>query len=188
MSNKATEEESKEGAETTVGSVSSPESGEQVRQLSSKDFPIGLIIDGKYQVETILGQGGMGIVVAAKHVQLKERVALKFLRVEQSSEDTGGFKSRFRREAQIAAKIRNEHITRVIDVGVWKDTEFMVMEHLDGRDLRQTMRATPGVGMSLDRAIDFAVQTCEGLAEVHARGVVHRDLKPSNLFVVPRSD
>ncbi|MGZ3473143.1 MAG: protein kinase domain-containing protein [Polyangiales bacterium] len=183
MSNKATEEEGT-GAET----IGSPESGEQQRQLSARDFPIGLIIDGKYQVESILGQGGMGIVVAAKHVQLKERVALKFLRVEQSSEDTGGFKSRFRREAQIAAKIRNEHITRVIDVGVWKDTEFMVMEHLDGKDLRQVMRASPAGGMDVARAVDFAMQACEGLAEVHARGVVHRDLKPSNLFVVPRSD
>src|SRR5690242_11522955 len=116
-------EEAGAGAET----LGTPESGEHAKQLSAKDFPIGIVIDGKYQVEAILGQGGMGIVVAAKHLQLKDRVALKFLRVEQTSEDTGGFKSRFRREAQIAAKIRNEHITRVIDVGTWHDTEYMVM-------------------------------------------------------------
>jgi serine/threonine-protein kinase len=127
----------------------------------------------------------MGIVMAAEHLQLRERVALKFLRVD---DETGqSFRSRFRREAQICAKIKNEHITRVIDVGTYQDAEYMVMEHLDGSDLRGFIRGLKEP-LTPQEAVELMVQVCDGLAEVHARGIVHRDLKPSNLFVVRRSD
>jgi serine/threonine protein kinase len=153
------------------------------RPLTHADLPPDTVVD-KYRLGQVLGQGGMGLVVAAEHVQLRERVALKFLRVEGESGQS--FRSRFRREAQICAQIKNEHITRVIDIGTYKDADYMVMERLAGSDLRGFLKQRSALDVAA--AVDFAVQACEGLAEVHARGVVHRDLKPSNLFVTQRSN
>jgi serine/threonine-protein kinase len=168
-------------SEATQDPISVSTSGP--RPLTPADLPAGTVID-KYRLGNVLGQGGMGLVVAAEHVQLRERVALKFLRVE--GETGQGFRSRFRREAQICAQIKNEHITRVIDIGTYKDADYMVMEHLSGADLRGYLKQKSP--LDIQTAVDFAVQACEGLAEVHARGVVHRDLKPSNLFVTHRSN
>jgi serine/threonine-protein kinase len=149
-----------------------------------RDLVQGTIVDGKYEVDNVLGEGAMGVVVAARHTELGERVALKFLRVEHDDKD---FRSRFRREAKVCAKLKNEHITRVLDVGTWRDgAMFMVMEHLAGTDLRTLLKKSGPLEVPL--AIDFAVQVCEGLAEAHAQGIVHRDLKPSNLFVTKRPD
>ena len=122
--------------EETHGSVSS--SGP--RPLTPADLPPGTIID-KYRLGSVLGQGGMGLVVSAEHVQLRERVALKFLRVDGESGQS--FRSRFRREAQICAQIKNEHITRVIDIGSYKDADYMVMEQLVGQDLRGFIKQNP---------------------------------------------
>ncbi|HEY6459441.1 MAG TPA: serine/threonine-protein kinase, partial [Polyangiaceae bacterium] len=116
-----------------------------------------------------------------------ERVALKFLRYRAKGGATDDFQSRFKREAKVSAKLKNEHITRVIDVGVWRDrVPYMVMDHLTGTDLRQLIRSGEPIPVPL--AIDYTVQVCEGIAEAHAYGVVHRDLKPSNLFITKRPD
>jgi len=146
----------------------------------------GTVIDGRYRVDAILGEGAMGVVVAAKHVQLGERVALKFLRYRSQGGDDD-FRSRFRREAKVSAMLRNEHITRVIDVGIWHDrVPYMVMDYLAGTDLRRLInREGP---LPVARAVDLVVQVCVGISEAHAKGVVHRDLKPSNIFLVPRPD
>ena len=147
---------------------------------------VGTIIDEKYRVDEILGRGAMGVVVAATHLALRERVALKFLNVRVNSRGED-FHSRFRREAQLSAKLRNEHIARVIDVGMWQGkVPFMVMEHLVGMDLSNVIKARGP--LPIDVALDYIVQVCEGLAEAHGMGVVHRDLKPSNLFVTQRPD
>jgi serine/threonine protein kinase len=147
---------------------------------------VGTIIEGKYRVDEVLGRGTMGVVVAATHLHLLESVALKFINVRVSSRGED-FRARFRREAQLSAKLRSEHIARVIDVGVWQGgTPFMVMEHLAGMDLRKVIK-TRGP-LPLDVALDYVVQVCEGLAEAHGLGVVHRDLKPSNIFITQRPD
>ena len=130
----------------------------------------------------------MGVVAAATHVHLKERVALKFLSTRAHAQ-AADFHSRFRREAQVSAKLRNEHITRVIDVGIWREqVPFMVMDHLVGHDLRRTLKQAPNGRLPTAVALDYIVQVCEGLAEAHSHGIVHRDLKPSNLFVTKRHD
>ncbi len=146
---------------------------------------VGQVLVGKYRVDKILGKGGMGVVVSAMHLQLQERVALKFLlpSVGRSEE----FTARFLREAKVSAKLRNEHAVKVSDVGVLDNgAPYMVMEYLEGKDLNKILRHE--APLEVARALDYIIQACEGLAEAHAIGVVHRDLKPSNLFVTRRRD
>jgi len=145
----------------------------------------GTVISSKYRVDSILGRGAMGVVVAATHLELREAIALKFLYSKaDGSED---FKSRFRREAQVSAKLRNEHITRVLDVGTWREgAMYMVMEYLAGNDLRKMIRSQGP--FPIGAAVEYIVQVCEGVAEAHAHGIIHRDLKPSNLLVTKRAD
>src|SRR5208282_5881625 len=85
--------------------------------------------------------------------------------------------------------LRNEHIARVIDVGVWREkVPFMVMDLLVGDDLRRTLKQSPNGRLPVPTALEYIVQICEGLAEAHAHGIVHRDLKPSNIYVTKRPD
>ena len=140
----------------------------------------GDVLGEKFQVERVLGQGGMGLVVAAMHLQLRERVALKFLLPEAA--ERSDYRARFLREAQATAKLHSEHVARVIDVGTLEgDLPYMVMEYLEGEDLQAILRAKKR--LSVREAIDLILQAMEGVAEAHAHGIVHRDLKPSNLFV-----
>lgn len=145
----------------------------------------GTVLAGKYRVERVLGRGGMGIVVEARHLVLDERKALKFLLTEyvQNAEAC----ERFVREAKAAVKIKSEHIARVSDVGMLETgAPYMVMEFLDGSDLARLIH-NRGV-LPIPEAIDFIIQGCEAIAEAHAYGIVHRDLKPANLFLTTRPD
>jgi serine/threonine-protein kinase len=145
----------------------------------------GDVVEGKYLVERVLGRGGMGIVLAARHIQLDEMVALKFLRPEISrNADTA---ARFLREARAAARIKNEHVGRVTDVGQLENgLPYMVMEYLDGQDLSAWL--TQHGRIASEQAVDFVLQACEAIADAHSYGIVHRDLKPANLFCISRSD
>jgi serine/threonine-protein kinase len=143
------------------------------------------VLAGKYRVERVLGSGGMGVVVAARHLQLDERVALKFLRTKEFVAQ--GDMDRFLREARAAAKIKGEHVARVYDVGTLEDgAPYIVMEYLQGEDLAAWLdKRGP---MSATQAVDFVLQACEAIAEAHSLGIVHRDLKPANLFCTERPD
>jgi eukaryotic-like serine/threonine-protein kinase len=147
---------------------------------------IGRILAGKYRLDRALGTGGMGTVVAATHLGLGRKVALKFMRLGVL--DDGEAIGRFMREARAAATLRSEHVAQVMDVEV--DTEdgapYIVMEYLEGSDLASLLEAK-GVPPATD-AVDYVLQACEGLAEAHANGIVHRDLKPANLFLTCRPD
>jgi serine/threonine protein kinase len=145
---------------------------------------VGEIIAGKFKVERILGEGGMGLVVAARHIQLDERVALKFLRPEMTTPDTV---ARFAQEARAAVKLKSEHVARVIDVGTREDgLPFIVMEYLRGKNLGDLLQESGA--LPIEAAVELMIQACEGLAEAHARGIVHRDIKPENLFLVEHGD
>ncbi|RYE95126.1 MAG: serine/threonine protein kinase, partial [Myxococcales bacterium] len=153
--------------------------------MSTYPVAVGDVLAGKYRVETIIGKGGMGFVVAAMHLQLHESVALKFLLPQAANEPE--YAARFEREARMMAKLRSEHVVRVIDVDKLESgAPFMVMELLDGTDLRDIIREVRQV--PLDVALDYFLQACEGVAEAHAQGIVHRDLKPTNIFVTQRRD
>ncbi|MBW2455047.1 MAG: protein kinase [Deltaproteobacteria bacterium] len=144
---------------------------------------IGEILEGKYRIERVIGEGGMGVVVAAEHLTLQQAVAIKFLRVHQ--EPT--LRERFLREARAASRIASEHVARVHDVGTLADgTPYMVMELLKGMDLDELVRQEGP--LPIPRAVTFLLQACEALAEAHSVGIVHRDLKPANLFLAQRPD
>jgi serine/threonine-protein kinase len=148
-------------------------------------FGVGNVIAGKYVIRALLGQGGMGTVVEAEHLELQERVAVKLLTLDVDRVPAA--RARFMREAKITARLRGENTTRVTDYGLLEDgTPFMVMEYLDGVDLREVLHKE--LSLPVGVAVRYAVQACAGLAEAHALGIVHRDLKPSNLFVTTRPD
>jgi serine/threonine-protein kinase len=149
-------------------------------------YPPGAVLAGKYRIEKLLGEGGMGWVVLATHMHLEQRVALKFMRAEQVAEHPDAV-ARFLREARAAARIQSEHVARVSDVGTLDDgAPYLVMEYLEGQDLDELLQVQ--TRLPVEQAIDYALQACEGLAEAHAKGIVHRDLKPANLFLARRSD
>jgi serine/threonine-protein kinase len=144
----------------------------------------GDVLAGKYRVERVLGIGGMGVVVAATHLELGQQVALKFLL--PAAELNGEATARFIREARAAVRISSEHVARVSDVGRLENgAPYMVMEYLDGVDLGAHVKGTL---LPIDTAVDFVLQACEAIAVAHALGIVHRDLKPANLFVTIRPD
>jgi eukaryotic-like serine/threonine-protein kinase len=145
----------------------------------------GRVLAGKYRIERVLGRGGMGVVVAAHHIQLDEKVAIKFLLPEAVS--NAEVVGRFVREARAAVRIKSEHVARVTDVGTLEGGEpYMVMEYLEGSDLAGWLQQRGA--LPVEQAVEFVIQACEAIAEAHALGIVHRDLKPANLFVVRRAD
>jgi eukaryotic-like serine/threonine-protein kinase len=145
----------------------------------------GEVLADKYRVERVIGRGGMGIVLAAMHVQLEELVAIKFLLPELAHDPT--LVTRFLREGRAAIKIRSEHVVRVLDVASMPGgTPYMVMEHLQGKNFEEVLEEQ-GV-LPIEVAVDHVLQATEALAEAHARGLIHRDLKPANLFLTHRAD
>ena len=145
----------------------------------------GDLIDGRYRVTSLLGEGGMGAVYAAQDLTFNERVAIKAML--PALRDRGAWSKRFVREARAARVIDNEHVAQVLNVGeLLGGSPYMVLEYLDGRPLDEVIRARAPLPQS--DAVDYLLQACEGIAHAHARKIVHRDLKPSNLFLARRRD
>ncbi len=145
----------------------------------------GTVLAGKYRVEGSLGVGGMGVVVAAKHLQLDRTVALKILRV--SLGQSPSVRKRFSREGRAVARIKSEHIAQILDVDELEDgSPYLVMEYLRGGDVAaEIKRRGP---LPVVEAISIMLQACEAVGAAHAAGVVHRDIKPSNLFLAENGD
>ena len=150
---------------------------------SSNPTVPGSILAQKYRVERVLGKGGMGVVVQARHIALDERVALKFLLPEYAQHPDAS--ARFLREARAAVKIKSEHVARVSDVGTLETgAPYMVMEFLEGADLSNILQQKGVLG--IEDAVDYILQACEAIGEAHSYGIVHRDIKPANLFLGKR--
>jgi TPR repeat protein len=147
-------------------------------------FNVGDIILAKYEVVRVLGKGGMGVVLAARHLELDELVALKF--PHPSVRDKPELSARFAREARTGIRIKNEHVARILDVGTVDGVPFIVMEYLDGHDLAVMLVARGPLPVA--EAVDLLLQACEGVNEAHMLGIVHRDLKPANLFLTAAAD
>lgn len=142
---------------------------------------IGSVVEGKFVIERLIAQGGMGAVMAARHLVLDDRVALKFLRREGE-----GARARFQREARAAVKLKGPHVARVIDYGETSQAQsYIVMEYLEGEDLGHVLDR--GRVPDVRDAATWIVEACDALAEAHAQGIVHRDVKPENLFLARRA-
>jgi serine/threonine-protein kinase len=147
----------------------------------------GTVLHGSFRVLRLIAGGGMAAIYAATHTRLAGRYAVKVLHAEAA--EMGSAVERFRREAEITSALRHPNIVQVLDFNQMEDGRpYMVMEYLDGVDLRarlETQRTIP-----LARAATIVEQVAEALAAAHAVGVTHRDLKPENLFcvAVPGSD
>ncbi len=156
-----------------------------MHRLMELPVTIGEIVAKKYRVDRVIGAGGMGVVVAAFHLELERPVAIKFLNGEAASRADAN--ERFRREARAAANIRSEHVARVLDIEILHERiPYMVLELLDGHDLEQELVQRGLLPATV--AVDYVLQAIEAIAEAHANGVVHRDLKPTNLFLARRGD
>ncbi len=145
----------------------------------------GMVVAGKFRLERVLGEGGMGVVYAAVHLDLLKHVAVKIIRDELASRaDVVG---RMLNEARTAARLRSEHVASVLDVGQTETgAPFIVMEYLDGCDFASHLAS---VGrLAPETAVLYLLQACEAVAEAHAEGIVHCDIKPENLFLSSRTD
>jgi serine/threonine protein kinase len=159
----------------------------QMESQSSRRAPaVGTVMAEKYRIDRIVAEGGMGVVVAATHLQLQRSVAVKFLRGNLGTVDLHwDALARFSLEAKTVARLRSEYVAHVFDAGATDDgTPYMVMEFLEGVTLARSLE-TEGP-LDVATAVEYTIQACEGLAEAHAHGIVHRDIKPYNLFLVER--
>ncbi len=147
---------------------------------------VGQIVAGKYKLERVIGAGGMGFVFAARHLQLGELAAFKFLHPKIAS-DTQAVE-RFLREARATSRIKSDHVVRILDASTGEGgaPPYILMEYLEGQDLGHILHDQGK--LPIEEAVDYVLQACEGLAEAHQLGIVHRDIKPSNLLLGTLSD
>ncbi|MCU0682507.1 MAG: serine/threonine protein kinase, partial [Polyangiaceae bacterium] len=146
-------------------------------------FVPGELLGERYRYERTLSEGGMAVVVGAHHVELGERVAMKFIKPAYLA--SPDLVARFAREAKTTARIRSEHTVQALDVGVDRRRgPFLVMEYLEGRDLKAFLESEGP--LESERAAEIGIQVCDALAAAHAQGVVHRDVKPDNIFLLQR--
>ncbi len=153
--------------------------------MSFYPLSVGETVGGKYRIDAVIGEGGMGVVFAATHIDLQRPVAIKVIRQELSQQPE--LIARLLLEARAAAQIKSEHVCRVLDVSrLDSGPPYVVMEYLEGRNLGAILEAKGRLNERL--AVDYVLQACEAVAEAHRAGVIHRDLKPENLFLAEFPD
>src|SRR5215218_8346222 len=142
-------------------------------------------LDNKYQVEQLLGKGGMGAVYRATHLGTKRTVAVKVIHPQLSAHDQ--FVARFRREAEATGRLRHPNVVDVTDFGIARTTNgpvaYLVMEYLDGCTLAEIVSEEGALPVAW--VIDILEQVCAAVEEAHRAGIIHRDLKPDNIWLEP---
>ncbi len=166
-----------ESAAAAAGAV--PEDGPAGTHRAAGRFDTGTLLAGRFRIVALAGRGGMGEVYRADDVVLGQRVALKFLPAGVAADAAA--RERVYREVRLAREVTHPNVCRVHDVGEHEGDVFISMEYVDGEDLASLMRR---IGrLSPAKAAEVSRQVCDGLAAVHARGVLHRDLKPGNVMI-----
>jgi eukaryotic-like serine/threonine-protein kinase len=154
----------------------------QVARMRQDPY-LGATIDGRYKVEALLGEGGMGVVYRCVHTIIGKKVAMKVLRSDLARD--AEVTERFLNEAKAASSIGNAHIIDISDFGQFPDgAAYFVMEFLNGQPMSKLVEG--GQPLGVQRILHLARQVAEGLSAAHAANIVHRDLKPDNIFLVDR--
>ena len=152
---------------------------------ATDDPELGHDFGGRYKLLQILGQGGLGVVYEAEHIEIGRRVAIKVLRDEVSRNPT--VLQRFRQEAKSASRIGHENIVDILDFGETAyGSPYLVMEMLAGEDLAHLLKRERQ--LPLDRVLPIIIQCCRALSAAHAKGIVHRDMKPGNILLNSRGE
>jgi eukaryotic-like serine/threonine-protein kinase len=163
-----------------------PYDGQQLVGTSDKNSLIGRTLDEKYRIEENIGEGGMGTVYRATHVQIEHTVAIKVLHPHLAADQV--VVERFRREAFAAAQIRHPNAVAVLDFGITRDTKvaYIVMEFLEGADLRHAIKEKRKTGdyFSYSDIHLILSQACGAIHSAHLKGIIHRDLKPDNIWLL----
>src|SRR5215467_9111568 len=133
---------------------------------------------GPYEIVTLVGAGGMGEVYRARDTRLNRVVAVKILREHLAGDPDR--RARFDREARLISQLNHPHICTLYDVGHWDDTEYLVVEYLDGQTLADRLRRGP---LPVEQALTIAIEIAAALEAAHRKGIVHRDLKPANIML-----
>ena len=164
-----------------------PHDGQPLREVTEApdiDPLLGQVIDGRYRVDAVLGQGGMGVVYLASHVTLNKPMALKLLRGELAKDAV--VVQRFMQEARASTAIGHPHIIDIVDFGQLPDgSAYFVMEYLDGEPLTTLVKRGR---LPVEEVLPIAEQIASALGAAHQRGIVHRDLKPDNVYLVRRGE
>jgi hypothetical protein len=146
----------------------------------SQDPFVGKVIDGRYEIQQRVGEGGMGVVYKARQISIDRVIALKMLNAQMAQDPT--WVQRFYNEAKACSRLQHPNTIRMFDFGQTQDGRlFMTMEFLDGQTLREAIQERP---LAPQRVVKILIQCCASLAEAHSIGIIHRDIKPDNVFLL----
>src|SRR3984885_14927769 len=171
-----------EGPRGTPGRPEPRASERPSQRAGGPESLVGHILSGRYFIERLIGEGGMGAVYQAEHMHMHKRLAVKVLHPEMTRQPE--VVARFEREAMAAAHIEHPNVAAATDFGKLDDGSFfLVLEYVEGKSLRD---AADSGALALERALHIAQQMASALSRAHALGIVHRDLKPENVMLVTR--
>jgi serine/threonine protein kinase/Tfp pilus assembly protein PilF len=169
----------KECAASFTGAEDAKSSLTKTVETPKEELTTGSTFAGRYQIIEELGKGGMGKVYKAVDTRINEKIALKLIKPEISSDRKT--LERFGNELKLARKITHKNVGRMFDINEDEGTHYITMEYVSGQDLKGLIRQSGH--LAVHTAISITRQVCEGLSEAHKAGVVHRDLKPNNIMI-----